>query len=94
MSNNQQLNQILEQFSDWAMPWAYLPETLTKKGLTAEDSALIENIWSDANASAHWMEPSFQSSADMAAAALKGKYSWLSDGALRNVVRSASYMWR
>jgi hypothetical protein len=94
MRSNQHIGQVLEQFSDWTMPWAYIRETLTAKGLAGQDGALVEEIWQEVNSSAHWIEPSFQSGADLATAALRAKYSWLSEGAIRNLVRGASYMWK
>jgi predicted S18 family serine protease len=94
VKNNQEISQVLEKFSDWTMPWAYLQETLATEGLTEEDRVLIEKIWREADASAYWKEPSMQSNIAVATAELKAKFSWLGDDAIRNVVRAASYMWK
>ncbi|MRW92018.1 hypothetical protein GJ699_18655 [Duganella sp. FT80W] len=94
MNSNQQVSEALEQFSDWAMPWAYVRETLAAKGLTVKNAALVEEVWREANSSTHWMQPSFESGTGLACAALKTKYSWLSELAINNVVRGASYMWK
>jgi hypothetical protein len=94
MNGNQHVNTALEQFSDWTMPWTYIRETLATKGLTAQDAARVEEIWQEVNSPAHWIEPSFQSGIDLATGALKTKYSWLSENAIRNLVRGASYIWK
>lgn len=93
-NDNQQVNAALEQFCEWTMPWAYIREALATKGLAPQDGALVEEIWQEANSPAHWIGPSFQSGIDIATAALKTRYSWLGNDAIRNLVRGASYMWK
>lgn len=94
MSSNQQVNEALEQFSEWARPGTYVRETLAAKGLTVQSTALVEEIWQEANSSTHWIQPSFESGAELASAALRTRYSWLSEAATCNLVRGASYMWK
>ncbi|MYM27444.1 hypothetical protein GTP58_03825 [Duganella sp. CY15W] len=94
MINNQQVNEALEQFSQWARPWTYVRETLAAKGLTAQNAALVEEVWQEANSSTHWIQPSCESGAELASAALRTRYSWLSEAAISNLVRGASYMWK
>lgn len=94
MSGNQQVNQILEEFSGWSKPWTYIRETLATRGLSAPESRLVKEIWEEANASVHWVESGFQSGQELVHCALKRKYPWLSDGAIQNLVRGASYMWK
>jgi len=94
VSRSQQINDVLEQFSDWSRPWTYMRVTLSARGLTTEEILLVDEIWQEANASVHWLEPSFQSGQELAQASLKIKFSWLSDGAIRNLARGASYMWK
>ncbi|MYM69171.1 hypothetical protein GTP45_20350 [Pseudoduganella sp. FT55W] len=94
MSSNQLVNEALEQFSEWARPWTYVLETLAAKGLTVQNAALVEEVWQEANSSTHWIQPSFESGAELANAALRARYSWLSEAAISNLVRGASYMWK
>ncbi|NVM79732.1 hypothetical protein FHW83_005573 [Duganella sp. SG902] len=94
MNSNQQVSEALEQFSEWAMPWAYVRETLAAKGLTVQNTALVEEVWQEANSSTHWIQPSFETGVGVARAALKTRYSWLSEVAINNLVRGASYMWK
>lgn len=94
MHNQQRINEILEHFSNWAMPWTYILETYARAGLTVQETAVIKSIWEEANAPAHWVEPSFQSNELLMTAALKEKYSWLSERAIRNLYNGASYMWK
>jgi hypothetical protein len=94
MSSNQQISEALEQFSNWAMPWAYIRETLAIKWLTVQDAAIVDEVWQVANSSAHWIQPSFKTGAEVASGALRTRYSWLSDVAISNLVRGASFTWK
>lgn len=93
-TTNPEVNEALEQFSDWSMPWAYMRETMATNGLTINDVILVEEVWQEANSFVHWTEPSIEAGVNLAASALRAKYSWLSEEAICNLVRGAAYQWR
>ncbi|WP_129587808.1 hypothetical protein [Herbaspirillum robiniae] len=93
MNNERKISQALAEFSEWAMPWAYLQDTLAAKELTQEERTLIKQIWNEACSSAYWTLSSMPSDIARATAGLKASFPWLSDGAILNLTRAASYQW-
>jgi len=54
----------------------------------------IEKIWSEINSEEIWVYPSEKSGLESAQDKLKEAYPWLSEKAIENLIKGASYNWR
>lgn len=94
MTDSQQINIALSRFANWSKPWEYLADTLSFPGLTADQVAQIETIWSEASKADHWVGVSSRPGAELASETLRMKYPWLSEQSIANLIDGASYQWK
>lgn len=94
MTDAERINMALSRFANWSKPWKYLADTLALPGLTADQAARIETIWSEASKADHWVGGSARPGPELATEALRLTYPWLSKQSIANLVKGASYEWK
>jgi hypothetical protein len=91
--NIKQLNKIIESYIDWGKPWGFSEFVITHKDIDAEQTKYFNNVMDIALEFDNWNCSDLVLGCMITQARLR-KETELSDTAIANIVRSASYSWR
>ncbi len=80
-------------FDNWLLPWTFHDSIIYSLSITYEDKELFKTIWATAIDSSNWKNSDLVTGRKVAEARLSELYR-LSDNAIANIVRAASYEWR
>jgi hypothetical protein len=88
------LNEVLVDYSAWDHPWELHAHIQAHRELSSTEKEAFLHIWAAAIDATHWQSSDMVIACKSVQSSLRNKFLYLSEEAIGNIVRAASYQWR